>query len=322
MIVDHQWHWMPPEELDLLLDRTEPPYARRVDDGLVMELAPGLTIPVPADHAAPLDDHLQAASEHGIDVIVSSPTLFGEVLHLEAAEALDLLELNNAALAQAQRTHPDRFVGMALLPLQDTESALQALDSAHDQGLRIVSMLCSIDGEPIATERTRPVFERINEHGMPIVLHPAVRSSTWRQQSGFLAEIGIGWMTHTAMAAGNLIESGVLDDFPDLVVLHPHLGGVMPMVAGRVDRTLGEGRSVYDYLRRNFYTDTGNTTRSPAVLQLAIDTYGLDHVLFATDFPFGPIAPNFERLRERATSEEIEAIFDNVLPGVLVGSRR
>ena len=237
-------------------------------------------------------------------------------MHLEPAEALEMLELNNAELAAAQRAHPDRFIGMAMLPMQDTDAALQALDGAAAQGLRVVSMLCSIDGEPISTERTRPVFARIHEHGMPIVLHPAVRSSTWRQQRGRTAEIGIGWMYHTAMAAANLIESGVLDEWPDQIVLHPHLGGVMPMVAGRVDRTLGDERSVYDYLQHNFYTDTGNQTRSPATLQLAIDLYGLDHILFATDFPFGPIAPNLEILDRHTSADQAAAIFANQLPGI------
>ena len=307
--------------MKLLLERTEPPRAQYVDGQLVFEMAAGLQIPVPDNHAAELDEHLQAASDHGIDVLFSSPTLFGEVMHLDPQEATELLEFNNAAMAKAQRTHPDRFVGMAMLPLQDADAALGVLESAVSQGLRAVSMLCSIDGAPIASEATRPVFERIHELGLPVVLHPAVRSSTWQQGRGFLAEVGIGWMYHTALAAGNLIDSGTLDACPGLTVLHPHLGGVLPYVLGRVDRTLGEDRSVYEYMRRNFYTDTGNKTKSPAVLRLAIDVYGLDHVLFATDFPFGPIPPNFEFIKTNATPDEAQAIFENVLPGVLPAVR-
>lgn len=317
MIIDHQWHWMSPEALKLLLGRSEPPRAELVDGKLIFEMGHGLTIPVPLDHAAELDDHLAAAAEHGIDAIFSSPTLFGEVLHLDPQEATELLEFNNRIAADAQREHPDKFIGMALLPLQDTDAALSVLNNAAKQGLRAVSMLCSIDGAPIATEATLPVFERIHELGFPVVLHPAVRSSTWDQGNGFVGEVGLGWMYHTALAAASLIDSGTLDACPDLVVLHPHLGGVLPYVAGRVDRALGEERSVYDYLRRNFYTDTGNKTRSPKVLELAIDTYGIDHVLFATDFPFGPIPPNFDYITRNASTEAANAIWSTRLPGIL-----
>jgi aminocarboxymuconate-semialdehyde decarboxylase len=316
MLVDHQWHWMPPQCLDLLKARKEPPRVDLVDDGLMFEMAPGLRIPAPGNHAAEIDEHLRLASEHGIDGIVSSPTLFGEVMHLDAGEAAEMLEFANDLAAEAQGRHADRFVGLALLPMQDSKRSLDVLDKAAAKGLRGVSMLCSIDGAPIATEATRPVFERIEELGFPVVLHPAVRSSTRENGEGFVAEVGIAWMYHTAVAAANLIDSGTLDACPELVVLHPHLGGVFPYVAGRIDRALGEDRSVYDYTRRHFYTDTGNKTRSPAVLQLAIDTYGLDRVLFATDFPFGPIAPNFEHVREFAAPEVADRIFTNALPGL------
>src|SRR3712207_5240249 len=125
MVVDHQWHWLSPDQLDLLKQRTSPPRVDIADGQLVFEMDAGLVIPVPATHAAALDDHMQVAADHGIDAVVSSPTLFGEVLHLDPSEAAELLELNNTIMADAQRRHPGRFFGLALLPLQDADAALR-----------------------------------------------------------------------------------------------------------------------------------------------------------------------------------------------------
>jgi aminocarboxymuconate-semialdehyde decarboxylase len=316
MIVDHQWHWLPPELVDVLEARAKPPRAERSGDQLIVELGPGARIPVPPELAAGLDEHLRVAGEHGIDALVCSPVLPGQVFHLDPDEATELVARTNEAVARAQREHPDRFVGLAMLPLHDTPRALEVLEQAAASGLRGVSMLSSINGSPISTDRTAPVFERIEALGLPIVLHPAVRTNTSTQGLDVLSEVGLGWMYHTALAALNLITSGILDACPSLKVLHPHLGGVLPYVLGRLERMGEWGRegSLAGYMRANFYTDTVGAT--PRALQLAIDTYGLDRVSFATDYPYIPIAPGLEYVREQADEDQAQAIFGNVVPGL------
>lgn len=88
-------------------------------------------------------------------------------------------------------------------------------------------------------------------------------------------------MYQTAAAALELIDGGVFDAVPDLAVVHPHLGGVLPYVAGRISG-LGGGKAqhpIEHYLKTRFYIDTAAST--PAALTLAI--------LFATDHPFNPM---------------------------------
>ena len=315
MVVDHQWHWVPAGLLEKLAQRRVPPRAELSEGRWVMELDEGLRVPLPPG-LVDLDEQLQVASEQGIDAVVSSPVQLAEVLHLEAAEAAEWLEEVNAVSAAAQREHPDRFVGLAFLPLQDADAALSVLDKAVADGLTGVSVLASIDGAPIATEATLPVFKRIEQLGLPILLHPATRSSTSTQGLNLQAEVGIGWMYHTALAAVNLIQSGVLDECPSLTVVHPHLGGVLPYVLGRVDRLPGEERSLPEYLRRHFYTDAVSAT--PAALALAVETYGADRVLFATDYPFVPIEAAFGYLQATASADLRTTIFANRLPGLRV----
>jgi predicted TIM-barrel fold metal-dependent hydrolase len=78
----------------------------------------------------------------------------------------------------------------------------------------------------------------------------------------------------------------VLDAVPDLVVVHPHLGGVLPYVAERIG-LLGGSKAehpIEHYFKTNFYVDTA--AGNPGALRLAVEAYGIDRVVFATDYPF------------------------------------
>src|SRR3954447_21108906 len=313
MIVDHQSHWYPPAALDALVGRTEGyPRVERVDGKYAIESAPGRQMSF-AGYLAPsfvdVDEQLRVADEVGVDMLLSSPTGLGDVFDMEASEAAEFCELLHEELARMQRERPDRFRGLAMLPLHHPETALEVLERAvavHD--LRGVCVLASIQGEPIAPPELLPVYQAIERLGLPLFLHPTPRSYTSDRFLGNLIEGGLGWMFHTSVAALHLIDAGLLDDCPNLVVVHPHRGGTLPYLLGRLDRigASGRERKVSEYLRDRFYTDTVSTT-GPA-LRLAVDAYGLDRVLFATDFPFENMAQLRANVEASASPEETAAI--------------
>ena len=121
-------------------------------------------------------------------------------------------------------------------------------------------------------------------------------------------------MAHTSAAAFNLIESGTLDACPSLTVLHPHLGGVLPYLLGRLERIQNERRElpVGEYLRTRFYTDT--VGRTPGQIRLAMQAYGPDRVLFGSDNPFEQMAWMKQYVIDEGAAEPV---FANVLPGLL-----
>jgi predicted TIM-barrel fold metal-dependent hydrolase len=225
-----------------------------------------------------------------------------------------MLDRLNAEVAAAQRDYPDRFVGLAMLPMQDSHAALTVLERAIGElELRGVCVLATIEGRPVGSEETLPVFKRIEALSVPVFLHPGVRTDIRVEGPPTRSEGGIGWMAQTALAALSLVDTGILDACPELVVLHPHLGGVLPYVAGRVERmepqTSAAALPLSAYLRDRFYVDTVSAT--PGALDLAIQTYGLDKILFGTDFPFIPMAAGVAYLSRRSEAEAIKA---NVLP--------
>ena len=314
MIVDHQVHWLPAASLDALIKRTRLPRAERTREGWLVQVTDDRAV-LAAPSITDLEGILGLATSLGVDVLVTSPPTLAEVQHLSGAEAGDLLRGVNEQFASAQRGLPDRFVGLATLPMQDPGEALAVLDEAAGLGLRGVMMHASIEGRLIATDETLPVFERLDALRMPLFLHPAVRSQTYAANGGVsVAEGGIFWMAHTSAAAFNLIESGTLDACPNLTVLHPHLGGVLPYLLGRLERIQNERREipVAEYLKTRFYTDT--VGRTPGQIAMAMHTYGSDRVLFGSDNPFEQMAWMKQHVIDEGAAD---IVFANVLPGLL-----
>jgi predicted TIM-barrel fold metal-dependent hydrolase len=319
--VDYQTHWYPESYFVSILGRSAYPRAERLGDGAYfLEMRPGgWRYEIPRVFVD-LDTQLADADTHGIDVMVSSPSIVGEVGDLDLGEAKEVVAHLNEESARAQREHPDRFVGTAMLTIQDVEASIEALDRAVELGLTAVCMLSNSAGRPIATDETLPLYERIEAHGLPIVLHPANHTLAAPSGVDLVSEVGVGWMSDTTSAALSLISSGTLDACPGLRILHPHVGGVVPFILGRLKIILPmwAGREIEHplehYLRTNFFVDS--VCQTPGALQLGIDCYGLDRVVFASDYPWTP-SPDVGRrnVEETVSAEAAEAIlFTNQMP--------
>ncbi|WP_022901467.1 amidohydrolase family protein [Humibacter albus] len=316
-IIDHQAHWFPRRYLDRLIGRTElPRVTHDSQGGYVLEVDAGVTQPKMAELSAGIDEHLEAASAAGVDKLVIGPATLGEVLHLPAGESADLLDLLHVEYAAAQQAAPDRIAALAALPIQDPALALQVLDRAVvELGLKGVSLLTVNEGRPLVTDALMEVYARIAELGVPLFLHPGLRSTTRGSAASLRAELGIGWMHQTASAALELVDGGVLDELPQLVVVHPHLGGVLPYVAGRVSYFPTTAQHPLEhYLRTRFFTDTAAFT--PGALKLALETYGEEHVLFASDHPFSSQTEMRQYVERNTDARTATSIYTNRVPGL------
>jgi predicted TIM-barrel fold metal-dependent hydrolase len=72
-------------------------------------------------------------------------------------------------------------------------------------------------------------------------------------------------------------------------------------------------RPLEEYLRERFYVDVA--VRTPAALACALETYGLDRVVFATDFPFADPLAHVRFLRANLPADELNTILnENRMP--------
>lgn len=309
-VIDCQCHWYPPAFCEAQLSRTTYPLWQRDDDGYVFQPSPTQSWRM-GPTFVDLDHQFELMAAAGIDVLLSSPVIAGDVTALPIGEAREACQLLNEELSAAQRARRGRFYGLAVLPLQDVGVALELLDDAIGRlGLKGVLLHSNIAGGSVADREIWPLYERLEETGTPVFLHPT-QAFGEKRLTDYALEPPLAYMFDTTVAALSLIVGGVLDAFPALKIVHPHYGGTLPYLIDRAEVYRRQGRwdlprPLREYLPR-FYTDTVND--SPAALALGQELYGIDRLLFSTDHPYFAPADEIAFVREHLDPAHARQVF-------------
>jgi predicted TIM-barrel fold metal-dependent hydrolase len=136
----------------------------------------------------------------------------------------------------------------------------------------------------------RPVFARAVELDIPILLHPA-KPITTEFVKGYEMTSSLGNMFDNTIALTRIIMSGILDEFPKLKLVCPHLGGTLPYIVGRLDhqtQVLKRGpayltRSPSEYLK-SIWLDV--VSPLPLAIKFGHAFMGPDRLLFSSDHPW------------------------------------
>ena len=240
-------------------------------------------------HYYDLDLRLRTMDAQGVTVHALSlmPPM---VYWADGVLGLHLARLVNDAMAEAVRLHPDRFVALATLPMQDLEAAVSEVDRAVTElGCRGIYLGTNVRGKELTDPLFLPVFERIHALRVPVFLHPLNVIGAERLTNHYLHNL-LGNPFDTAVAAANLIFSGLLDRFPKLNICLPHAGGALPYLIGRLNHGWkvrqecgGLKKPPSSYLRRFTY-DT--ISHAPESLQYLIKLVGADRVMVGSDYCF------------------------------------
>ncbi|MCZ6645532.1 MAG: amidohydrolase family protein [SAR324 cluster bacterium] len=228
----------------------------------------------------------------------------------------------NDATARAHEAHPERFVGLATLPMQAPALAIAEVERAAKlPGVRGVYMATRILERELSHPDFFPIFERIEALGLPVFLHPVNVVGMERLRKQFYLNNLLGNPFDTAVAAAHLIFGGVLDRFPSLTVCLPHAGGALPYLVGRLEhgwRVRPECQHLeqgpIQYLRR-FYYDT--LSHSAEALSYLIGLVGADRVMVGSDYCFDM---GCERPVEVVTG--LESLSEEEQAGILQGNAR
>jgi aminocarboxymuconate-semialdehyde decarboxylase len=256
-----------------------------------------------------LDGELETLDKlgHEIDVVCSAGTFSVFFSQLPPDEGRDAAIHWNEEMASAQRRHHGRFWGSAAVPLTDTAMALEVLEDAVSRlGLMGVALPGSIGTDPhIEAERLEPFYDRVEELDLPLFLHPtdALFADMLEGFGGALHQ-SIGRITEVSVAASRLIVSGVMERHPNLKLVISHTGGALPYQAGRMDKNMKspqQPQPASTYIKR-MYTDI--VSPHAAGMKFAIEYYGVDHVMYGTDFPCWNSAQALELFDEIELSEE------------------
>jgi gamma-resorcylate decarboxylase len=220
---------------------------------------------------------------------------------VDPADATAKAAAANDALADVVAAHPDRYVGLAALALQDPEAAAEELERCVTQlGFRgaLVNGYSSVGDLETAAyydeEQYLPFWERVAALGVPFYLHPRnPLPNERRYYRGREALLGPTWAftVETASHCLRMMVSGLFDRFPELTVIIGHMGELLPFAVARTEQrlshipTLALQRGPQEILRENFFITTSGNFHTQS-LQGAIMQVGADRILFAADYPF------------------------------------
>jgi aminocarboxymuconate-semialdehyde decarboxylase len=269
-----------------------------------------------------LGSRIEPMDAAGIDVHVlqPSPMVFG--YHLDPAVNAAFSRAFNDETARHIGEFPARFWGSAQLPMQDLDLAAAELErGVRDLGLRSCSVGFGLGGgRTLADPACDEFLATVTGLDVPILLHPVALG-----QELDLAAAGGEWLLRhqldwawgylfvETLAVVALILGGTLDRHPDLRVMIPHGGGMIPFQLGRLEhhaRVFGTGhrdagrgleRPPAEYLG-NFYFDT--VVHDPRALGLLIEVMGPDNVVMGSNYPGWDNAPIWELIRELPISDE------------------
>jgi aminocarboxymuconate-semialdehyde decarboxylase len=289
-IIDSHFHWYPRSVFDKLCRSTAYPRAAQNGKGYRYWRKEGRPQLSPWPEWFDIDDQLAYMDRlgHQVDVIGSIGPFSIYFSELEPEAGRDAALFWNEEAAAVQRKHPGRVWQTAAIPLVDTEIALDVLDDAVNRlGLIGVNLPGSIGSDPrIDAERLEPFYDKVEQLGLPMYLHPtdAIFEEVLEGYNGALAQ-SLGRIVEVSAAAMRLVFSGIMERHPNLKILMSHTGGALPYQSGRMDKNGGPAKLPQEpsvYMRR-MYTDT--VSPHTAGMKFGIEYYGIDHVLYGTDYP-------------------------------------
>ena len=209
----------------------------------------------------------------------------------EAGVGAAIAHIQNDEIARLSREHPDRFAGIAALPMQAPEKAADELRRAVTKlGLHGAMIGSNICGRNLDDPRFEPLWAAAAELDALVLIHPGNVAGADRLRSYYLTNL-IGNPLDTTIAAACLIFGGVLARYPTLNFLMVHGGGFIPYQGGRwvhgwnvrPEPKLHLKESPQKYLDRFLYD---SILHSKAALEFLVSSVGAARVFLGSDYPY------------------------------------
>jgi len=229
------------------------------------------------------------ATEVDMHVLSVSPQTW--LYNQEASVGAAAAAIQNEGIARLVRQRPDRFCGIATLPMQAPEKAAEELRRAMKTlGLRGAMIGSNVGGKNLDDPSFEPLWATASELDAFFMIHPGNVAGADRLRSYYLNNL-IGNPLDTTIAAACLIFGGVLERYPNFKPVMVHGGGFIPYQGGRwvhgwnvrPEPKVHLKHSPEKYLGR-FRYDT--ICHSKTALEFLIGSTGARRVFLGSDYPY------------------------------------
>jgi len=229
-------------------------------------------------------------TEVDMQVLSTIPVLFN--YFAQPAHALETARFFNDHIAQCVDLHPDRFMGIGTVPMQDVDTAIREMERCITElkmpGLEIGS---NINAKNLSDPTFEPFWEAAEQLGCCIFVHPWEMMGEQDMARYWLPWL-VGMPAETSRAICSMIFGGVFEKHPKLRVAFAHGGGSFPLTIGRIEHgfnvrpdlcAIDNAINPRDYLGK-FWIDA--LVHDPKALEFVTEIIGADKICMGSDYPF------------------------------------
>jgi len=225
-----------------------------------------------------------------MQVLSTVPVMFSYWAKPE--DTLDLSKILNDHIAGVCEDYPDRFTGLATLPMQAPELAARELERCvKDLGLKGVEIGTHVNDWNLDLESFEPFYAAAEELGASIFVHPWDMMGKDQMRKYWLPWL-VGMPAETSRAVCSIIFGGVLDRYPNLKFCFAHGGGSFPMTIGRIEHgfnvrpdlvQVNTTTNPREYLPKLYFD---SLVHDASVLNYMLGLFGSERIMLGSDYPF------------------------------------
>ncbi|MBL7910692.1 MAG: amidohydrolase [Bacteroidia bacterium] len=224
-----------------------------------------------------------------MQVICTIPVMFS--YWAKANDCLEVSKFLNDDIATTLNVFPDKFIGLATIPMQDTKLAVQELERAMKSGFKGVQIGSNVNNLNLHEPQFDEFFAACENLNAAILVHPWQMMGQEHMSKYWLPWL-VGMPAEISRAICSMIFGGVFEKYKKLKVCFAHGGGSFLPTISRIEHgwdcrpdlvAIDNPVNPKEYLGR-FWVDSHVCDHK--MLQYVIDLVGVDKVMQGSDYPF------------------------------------
>ena len=261
---------------------------------------------------------LSLMEDAGVDMAVINQSAW-------SPHGLEVCRALNDGYARIARDYPGKFILCGHVPLRPGQEVLDEVERCvNELEFKGMSLISSLPEVALDSPEIWPIYGKIGQLGVPIVVHPTLRSPLWGGDKKYEMFKTVSREYDIAKGVVEVIYS-VLGDFPDLKFLMPHYGGGMVALKARLRANfepagwdipaelqhcpktpreldeLGISRAFDELFDRLYFDMAGFGAGWVPMIKAALLTMRTDRICFGTDYPY-----------DMHTAEDIRSFIDSI----------
>lgn len=299
MPIDAYTHFIPPDYLKSLSQIKNPEVKKVVEE----------TRNLCAIHSNFTDfkERLSDMDKHGMShqIAVMQPTIDPNLLPIEGEDYSGLCRLFNTKMSDLTEKSSGRIVTLGVAPVRSNDRSMvrsEIMFALEELGMKGFLITTNLNGAP--ADSFNIFWEEVAKYNTVVYVHPVdppVAGPRSYEDEYDMTHV-FGWPFETTIILSRLVLSGMMDRCQNVKIVAHHLGGMIPFFMGRISESYDSGMfvmkaeqkrgvrllksKVTDYFKQ-FYFDTA-VGGSASAIKCGYDVFGSKHLLFSTDYPWGP----------------------------------